>query len=39
MRSDDLNSLISDTHKLKTRSSIHLSNKAVIPQILDLENA
>lgn len=37
MRADDLNSLISDTHKLKTMSSTHLS--LVITQILDLEIA
>lgn len=30
MRADDLNSLISDTHKLKTMRNIHLSNKALL---------
>lgn len=30
MRADDLNSLISDTHKLKTMRNINLSNKALL---------
>lgn len=30
MRADDLNSLISDTHKLKTMRTINLSNKALL---------
>lgn len=30
MRADDLNSLISDTHKLKTMRNIHLSNTALL---------
>lgn len=30
MRADDLNSVIRDTHKLKTMSNIRLSNKALL---------
>lgn len=30
MMADDLNSLISDTHKLKTTRNINLSNKATL---------
>lgn len=34
MSADDLNSLISDTHQLKTMSSISLRNKALLLLIL-----